>query len=378
MRIVRYHPRAAVGDGGITGSVRRWSAAFARAGVDAVIAHDGGAPPPADPGVTWRAVRHAGPEGWRVPLDLGDVLEGADLLVLHSAWTLHNARAAAVAREMGVPYVLEPRGAYDPGIVHRRPLLKRAWWTLLERPLVRGAAAIHVFFRDEAADLRALGWRGPLVVAPNGVRIPDAVRWDGGSGGYLLWIGRYDPEHKGLTPLLHALALLPAGERPRLRLHGPDWRGGKERTARTVAELDLGDWVEIGDAVYGERKWDLIERAAAFVYPSRWEAFGNSTAEAVAAGVPTLVTPYPLGRFLARRGAAVLAGRTPEDLADGLRRVRAPAARETARRGARLAREELSWDRVSQRWLEQARSLLPTSSTVTETARSSGSLSCAG
>jgi glycosyltransferase involved in cell wall biosynthesis len=210
------------------------------------------------------------------------------------------------------------------------------------------------------------------------VRIPDGVEWDGGSGGYVLWIGRYDPEHKGLTTLLRAMALLSPRERPRLVLRGPDWRGGKERTERTVAGLGLVGWVEVGEPVYGAEKWEMISRAEAFVYPSRWEAFGNSTAEAVAAGVPTLVTPYPLGRFLARRGAAVLAGRTPEDLADGLRRVRAPAARETARRGARLAREELSWDRVSQRWLEQARSLLPTSSTVTETARSSGSLSCAG
>jgi glycosyltransferase involved in cell wall biosynthesis len=358
MRIVRYHPRAAVGDGGITGSVRRWSAAFARAGAEPVIAHDGGTPPPADPGVRWVSVPHTGPEGWRVPLGLDAVLDGADLLVLHSAWTLHNARAGAIARRLGVPYVLEPRGAYDPGIVGRRPLLKRAWWTLLERPLVMAAAAIHVFFDDEVDHLRRLGWSGPVIVAPNGVGIPDGVAWDGGSGGYVLWIGRYDPEHKGLTALLGAMALLSAAERPRLLLRGPDWRGGKERTVAMVDALGLGRWVEVGEPVYGAEKWGLIERAEAFVYPSRWEAFGNSTAEAVAAGVPTLATPYPLGCFLAARGAAVLAGRTPAELAEGLRRVRAPEARETGRRGARIAREELSWDRVSQRWLEQARALV--------------------
>jgi glycosyltransferase involved in cell wall biosynthesis len=357
MKIVRYHPRAAVGDGGITGSVRRWSAAFARAGVDAVIAHDGGAPPPPDPGVRWVDVRHAGPEGWRVPLGLERVLEGADLLVLHSAWTLHNARAGAVARRLGVPYVLEPRGAYDPGIVHRRPVLKRAWWTLLERRLVEGAAAVHAFFPSEVEHLQALGWRGPVIVAPNGVRIPDGVAWDGGSGGYLLWIGRFDPEHKGLGLLLRALAQLPEGERPQVRLHGPDWRGGKERTAAMVRALGLQPWVAVGEPVYGERKWELIEQASGFVYPSRWEAFGNSTAEAVAAGVPTLATPYPLGRFLAERGGALVAEPTPEGLAEGVRRVRLPETREVARRGARLVREEMSWDRVAERWLSQARAL---------------------
>ena len=34
---------------------------------------------------------------------------------------------------------------------------------------------------------------------------------------------------------------------------------------------------------------------------SRWDACPNAVLEAVALGVPTLVTPYPLGRFLARR-----------------------------------------------------------------------------
>ena len=92
---------------------------------------------------------------------------------------------------------------------------------------------------------------------------------------------------------------------PAVRLHGPDWRGGKERTERMVHDLRLDPWVTVGDPVYGDAKWELMEHAGAFVYPSRWEAFGNSTVEAVAAGVPTLATPYPLGRFLAERGAAL-------------------------------------------------------------------------
>lgn len=357
MHILRYHPRAAVGDGGITGSVRRWSDASARAGARMVIAHDGGAPPPADSGVRWEAVRHAGPAGWRVPVGLGAILGDADLLVLHSAWTLHNAAAGAAARRRGVPYVLEPRGAYDPGIVHRRPAAKRAWWTLLERPLVRGAAAVHVFFPAEAEHLARLGWRGPVIVAPNGVRVPDGAAWDGGSGGYVLWIGRYDPEHKGLDLLLRGLASLPAARRPPLRLHGPDWAGGRARVEALVAQLRLGDAVALGGPVYGDEKWALVRRAAAFAYPSRWEAFGNSTAEAVAAGVPTLATPYPLGRFLAERGAAIVAEATPDGVAEGLRRVLAPEAADIARRGARLVRKELSWDRVARQWLRQAEAI---------------------
>jgi len=110
-RIVRYYPRALVGDGGMTGAVRRWSRSLSRAGADAVVAFDEGSQPPPSDGVEWVPVRHFGFKGFFLPADLERVLRGADLLVLHSGWALQNVRAAAVARKLGVTYLLEPRGA---------------------------------------------------------------------------------------------------------------------------------------------------------------------------------------------------------------------------------------------------------------------------
>jgi glycosyltransferase involved in cell wall biosynthesis len=184
------------------------------------------------------------------------------------------------------------------------------------------------------------------------------VRWDGGSGGYVLWIGRFDPEHKGLDLLLEGMKLLPAGARPVLRLHGPDWAGGKERVIELVRNLELDDSVIIGDPVYGEEKWRLISQASAFVYPSRWEGFGNSTAEAVTAGVPTLVTPYPLGKWLAARDAVVLAQATPEGLAGGLTEVLAHSAARAANPDGETSFDELTWAAVARTWLAQVREIV--------------------
>lgn len=359
MKIIRYYPRAWKGDGGITRSVRYISEGLARAGAEVTVAVEQGEPPARDGAFRWLAVKHsAGPDGFRRPVGLAEHLRGADLLVLHSAWVYHNVYAASMARRLGVPYVLEPRGAYDPCILRRRRALKKAWWWTLERRAVRNASAVHVFFDSEEEHLRSMGYEGPVIVAPNGIAPPEEVAWDGGSGGYLLWIGRFDPEHKGLDLLLHAVRLLPAGERPTLRLHGPDWAGGKVRTAALVKELELQDVVSIGPPVYGEEKWGLISRAAAFVYPSRWEGFGNAAAEAVAVGVPTLVTPYPFGRWLAARGAATMAEPGPAGLAEGVREVLRPEARDAGRVGMRLLREELTWDAVARAWLRQAEAVL--------------------
>jgi glycosyltransferase involved in cell wall biosynthesis len=242
-------------------------------------------------------------------------------------------------------------------VVRRRRALKIVWWRLFERDLVRHAAAVHVFFGSERPHVEALGYGGPLLAAPNGVEVPVDLKWDGGTGRYVLWLGRFDPEHKGLDLLLRALRALPQGRRPILRLHGPDRRGQKQNMKRLASALGLEDSVVIGPPIYGWDKWQMLSRAAAFVYPSRWEAFGNATAEAVALGVPTLVTPYPLGRYLALRGGAVLAEATPEAVACGLEQVLSASAAETARIGAEVMRREFGWQDVSRSWLRQLEEL---------------------
>jgi glycosyltransferase involved in cell wall biosynthesis len=355
MRIVQYHPRAASGDGGITNSARRLAEALARAGAEPVMLSDADAPPPALGGVEWRSVPHRRLGPALVPLRVEDALRRADVVVLNSAWTIHNIVVAHAARRARIPYVLAPRGAYDPLILRRRRLLKALWWRLRERSLTAEAAAIHVFFESQAAHIRALGFGGRLVVAPNGVSPPDGIQWDGGSGDYLLYVGRFDPEHKGLDLLVTAIASLPSGSLPRLRMHGPDWSGGKTRLARLVRELRVDDRIEIGDAVHGEEKWRLMASARGFVYPSRWEGFGNAPAEAASLGVPTLVTPYPLGTFLAEREAAILAEATVDGLRRRLPDLVGPGAAAVGARAHNLITHTFSWDAVASSWLSQLR-----------------------
>jgi len=343
----------------MTRAVRLLARSMQRFGAESVIAYDeaGSQPPPTD-GVTWHQVRHRGPEHQRVPerAGLAEAMHGADLAVVHSGFTLHNVAAARIARQQGVAYVVAPRGAYDPHIFLRRRLLKQLWWRAFEHPMVQRARAVHLFFADETADLERLGYHGPTLVAPNGVEPPAGLQWDGGTGGYLLWLGRFDPQHKGLDLLVRALAIVPRETRPTLRLVGPDWRDGRERINALVRELKLADWVSVEPALYGDEKWSALRSATGFVYPSRWEGFGNSVAEAASLGVPLLVTPYPFGRLLHRRGGAVLALPTVEGLAEGLQAVAGAAT--LGARARQIVLDEMSWDTVGRSWLEQAEALV--------------------
>src|SRR5688572_4447842 len=224
LSIVHYYPRAGVGDGGCSAAVRGWASAVGQTGAQVTIVSDGRGEPRPACHVQWRSVPHRGWGRMRAPVGLEHLVEGRDLLVLHSGWVFHNVKAARSAVRSRVPYVLTPHGAYDPNIFKRRKISKRLWWSIFEHQLVTDARAIHVFFEEQRDQLRQVGYTGPVLVVPNGVTVPDFEALPDRSS-FLLWMGRFDIEIKGIDLLLQALSSLHPSQRPHARLHGPDWRG---------------------------------------------------------------------------------------------------------------------------------------------------------
>ena len=101
---------------------------------------------------------------------------------------------------------------------------------------------------------------------------------------------------------------------------------------------------------------EVLSTARAFIYPSRWEAFGLAVAEAVSIGVPTIVTPFPLGRFLANEGAVVEVPAAAEAIAEAVNS--APASDFDTRIGPRVIHEHFSWEATAASWLRQVRDLI--------------------
>jgi glycosyltransferase involved in cell wall biosynthesis len=128
--------------------------------------------------------------------------------------------------------------------------------------------------------------------------------------------------------------------------------------AALVRELALEPWISIHDAVYGREKWETLARARGFAYPSRWEGFGNSLAEAASIGVPAVVTPYYLGRFLAGRDAAIVVDPSPAGVASGLRALAQASAAQVGQNARKVVEEHITWERVGEAWLRQARALV--------------------
>jgi len=359
MRIAVYYPRYLVGDGGPTLAVRGWVEALRGAGADVGVFCQ---QDPERVDLVLSSVLplpHRGVGRTLRPTCLRHALRGWDVLWIHSGWVWHNIAAANHAQRLGMPYVVTPHGAYDPNVLRRRAIAKRLWWIALEGPLLLRSAALHLFFEGEQAAIRRLGYRGAFVTAPNGIEVPPTPTWDGGTGGYLLWLGRYDVQHKGLDIMLEAVAALPRDQRPLVHMHGPDHRGGRREVERLVASLGLSEVVEVGGPVYGAAKEEAFARAAAFTYPSRWDAHSVAVLEALARRVPVIVTDrMHIAPLLKASGAGFVAKLDPSDLARAIERAISTEGGAVARTGRRVCQEQFAWPAVARAFLAQVHSIL--------------------
>ncbi len=174
------------------------------------------------------------------------------------------------------------------------------WW--LGKALFAGASAVIATSELEIQDLIAAGVASEKIVfRRNGVEAPTS--WPAPSkfrtaqgipehAKLILFLGRLSLK-KSPEILLQAFAQLPeqVGEKPLLlAFAGPDGGGQQQRLALEAARLGVSSRVKFTGAVYGEEKWAAYRDADVFVLPSQNENFGNTAAEAMAAGTPVIVT----------------------------------------------------------------------------------------
>jgi glycosyltransferase involved in cell wall biosynthesis len=359
MRLVHYYPRALVGDGGPTRAMWQWVNASHAAGCDVAVVYDAALEaqsPLRNPDVPTIALIHSGRGRFRAPRRLSSALAPHDVLVLHSAYVPANLVAARSAFRRGFPYIVMPHGGYNRKARQRRQHRKQAWLPL-ERAYLERALAVHVFFNCETEDTRQVAPHARWLVAPTGFQLP-SERWDGGTGGYLAWIGRYDIPTKGLDLLIEAIGQLPTADLRPLRLHGRPSENRPEELARLTNARGLSDVVTIGGEIPERDKADFLRQSVAYVHPSRWESHSMAIIEALAYGIPSVVSQFcSIAQNLQAADAAVIVDATAADIARGISTIlRTP--QHYSERAVQFVRTNLSWSVIVDDYLHQIDQLL--------------------
>jgi glycosyltransferase involved in cell wall biosynthesis len=249
-----------------------------------------------------------------------------DAIFVHGLWQYHGAAAWLALNSLDTPYYVFPHGMLDPWFARDRGrhMKKRLYWEAVEKHVLRKARA--VLFTSEAEMARAprtfgAPWRAQELVELGIAEPPADIeaqreaflgRFPELRGGRIvLFLGRVDRK-KGCDLLARAFASM--------NLDGWDLvLAGPCADAAYRAELEgIGARIHFTGMLDGTAKWGAFRCAEVFALPSHQENFGIAVAEALACGVPALVsTAVDIHEVVTAAGA----GFAEADELDGTRRL---------------------------------------------------------
>jgi glycosyltransferase involved in cell wall biosynthesis len=293
-----------------------------------------------------------------------------DVLHIHSLHLFPQLAAARAAWRSRTPYIVSPHGALHPALRKRTRTRKRINDFLWQRQMLDQASAIVYASEKELSLASDLGLAPPSIVVPNGLGrasfepTDDHAAFrdrhlDGFPGPVVLFLGRISVV-KGIDILIRALPLI-QGEIPdcRLVIAGPDDEALRPDLRRLADAKGVGDRVVFTGMLDGRERRAAYGAASVFALPSQMESFGNVVLEAMAAGVPTVISPeVATAREIERSGAGMVCDRDPRKFAEVVAVVLGDSSLQTRlrTRGREFA-SRFEWSRVAPRLLAAYRSV---------------------
>jgi glycosyltransferase involved in cell wall biosynthesis len=228
-----------------------------------------------------------------------------DGVVIHGLWQYHSYGSYRMVRDR-TPYVVFPHGMLDPYFKRAFPLKhlkKQVYWLAREYRVLRDARAVCFttpIERDSAAGTMWPQRWNPAVVSfgtsqPGGdpasqreiflSRYP-ALR----QRRFFLFLSRIHSK-KGCDLLLEALARVAEAHPDQdLVMAGPDEGGLRPQLEAQAGRLGISARVHWMGMLEGDLKWGAFHAADALVLPSHQENFGVAVVEALACGLPVLIS----------------------------------------------------------------------------------------
>lgn len=224
---------------------------------------------------------------------LNDRLKSVNLIHLNGHWKWWYSNISNFAVQMGIPYILHPRGMLLIG--HRRKQLKRVFNFAIGNAIVKNAAKIIALSEYEKSQFI------PYKIAPESIAvIPNPIeeketlvaeppKLPAGVKDYFLYLGRIE-RRKNLVFLVRAhKAYKTLGGKTSLLIMGPVEREYDREIRSTVIECGLEQEVLILPPAYENERDKFLQHSKALVYPATDEPFGRVPFEALSVGATPVV-----------------------------------------------------------------------------------------
>jgi glycosyltransferase involved in cell wall biosynthesis len=326
---------------------------------------------------------------WPLARALRQDIKGVDLVHVHSLYLFHDLVAGYFCRSYRVPYLIQPHGSLDPFIYGRHRWRKRIMEWGFQDHNVRKAAAILFTSADEKTLAASYTFQTPGVVVPLGIDIEEfaappepghfrALYPEIGHRRIILFFGRVNFK-KGFDLLAKAFGMVSRGrDDVHLVIAGPDNDGWGDQVRTWLRQEGVLDRTTFTGMLLGVERMAVLRDSDLFVLPSYSENFGLAVIEAMATGLPVIISNKV---NIWKEVQAAAAGRViPCDaavLADQILAIlnNPELAADMSRKGRALVLDSFDWTKIGRNLVEayeriidqhrRSRSKLPQETPVT-------------
>ncbi len=221
--------------------------------------------------------------------------EKADIIHAYGFYITTSLVAMMIAKQRSIPFLLT---ANDATVSPYGSAAKRAFSNIfnltLGKLLILNSAKLIAVSRTNAEDIAKVGaTKEKTMIIPNGIKMERFANANvddrGKKGPIVLYVGRIS-EDKGIECLIRAApSVLKQFPNTEFHIVGEDY-GYLNKLKSLVTSLGVERSVIFTGRVTSRRLVDVYRSADVFVLPSELEAFGIVVIEAMASGVPVIVS----------------------------------------------------------------------------------------
>lgn len=296
-----------------------------------------------------------------------------DILHIHSVYRYTTFMAARLCDHYKKPYILNPFGALDPSMIKLKSSFKKLLYIkLIERRTINNAKAVHVASRYEKENFEQLNFKTPAIVIPRGIDLSeysDRVKYQDLRRKYpelsgkkiILFLGRIHPK-KGLDLLAAAFKkIVNKRDDAFLIIAG----SGDGRYVSKIKDLfrknGLSGRVLFTGMLLDADKLSAFYGSDLFVLPSYGENFGIAVLEAMACGLPVIITNR-VGLFhdVKEYRAGIITNCDQKEIAEAMLELldSENTGKAMGENGRRLAKDKFTNDEVADRAVRVYREIL--------------------
>ncbi|ANV87367.1 glycosyltransferase [Picosynechococcus sp. PCC 7117] len=294
---------------------------------------------------------------------LSQNLHRYDLVHVHALFSLPCTLTMALAQFRDIPYVVSLHGLLCQWSLQQSALKKQIYLHLIERWNLNGSSGLHLNSYLEQSEISKLGLAAPSFILPHGLQIsskyPDAHQklryWLNlpSDEPIILFLSRLHPK-KGIEILIQALAQL-VDQRFTFLIAGSGDPNYENEIYTCLQQSGIGDRTRMLGFIEGEKKDLLLQGADLFALTSYSENFGIAVLEALAAGLPCVVTPgVALSEVIKQQDLGMVPEMNEAAIANAIRTclLQPEVTKEKGDRARQFIVENYTWDKIAANLVE--------------------------